>query len=244
MQNDCCLFGRKFANDKQDTQHFIQLDQLNLDRKRRTNTLDHLVKQTNLVKLSNLFSKIHLNKHFYTNSSACEIKDKLNWNDLHLPANNEECQFEFTNCCLDEQLQFAIGIDLALRSRFKQQSVDNNQAGEIENYNIASGNEIRSNCNLLASNRTNSQTKLTEEQLDSIKLIRIGQNIAFDTCEACALGIQQFDQFENCNNLIESDDQKYLVDNKFFKQCCRVIHLSVLAKNRGLITLNSSTKLN
>lgn len=216
---------------------------MNLDRRRRTN-IDQIARQTNLVKL---FAKIHLNRHFYTNSSVCEIKDS---NSLtNLPKNSEQCQFEFSNCCLDEQLQLASGIDLALRTRFKQNNeLDNNFQNdnyEIE-YTISSGEAIRSNC-ILLTNKTNSNKSTDEQNVNSIKMLRIGQNVAFDSCEACSFGIDNHDQFENCN-LMDENHLHFNEDNHdlwtmIFKQCCRIIHLSKLAVNQGLIKIKKIGQL-
>lgn len=211
MIKDCCISGRNYAAIKQDVQHFIQLDQLNLDRRRKSTAVDHITRQTNLVKL---FSKIHLNRHFYTNSSICEQKERTNVDLrlLGLPINNVKCQLKFTDCCLDEQLQFAIGIDLALRTRFKQNRLtddevshvdaDHNLNHEIE-YSIAKSNEVRSNCNLLT-NKTSLLNKSPDEQAESIKMLSIGQNVAFDSCEACSVGIDSMDQFESESGIFKT----------------------------------------
>ena len=248
--------GRKYASTKQDAQHFIQLDQLNLDRRRRTNKfIDQTARQTNLVKL---FAKLHLNRHFYTNSSLCEITKSraVTIEPLRLPTNSEECRFEFTNCCLDEQLLFATGIDLALRTRFKQSDNGSNNGGEsrelpngrnrpnsenpltgtqndnheISEYSISNGDAVRSSCLLLVN-------KSGEEQLANlVKHLRIGQNVAYDACEACSFGIDAHDQFENCNQMSRLEHQNPLF-YAIFKQCCRVIHLSKLADGNGVIKL-------
>ena len=245
MKNDCCLIARKYARLKQDFQHFIQLDQLNLERRRRTN-LDETERQTNLVKL---FAKIHLNRHFYTNSSICELKELKDRSitRLRLPVNNEECNDEFINCCLDEQLQIATGIDLALRSRFKQTKILNDQISnenqtdnyEIE-YRISSGEKIKTNCILLTNktNRLNEEdiSDLNKSEMLSIYAKPIGLNIAFDSCEACCYGIELNDQFENCN-LIENRDQLFSI---ITRQCCRIIHLSRLAEHKGLIKIKKN----
>lgn len=246
---DCCLRGRKYATTKQDAQHFIQLDQLNLDRRRRTNKfIDQTARQTNLVKL---FAKLHLNRHFYTNSSLCETKSHTVITEFRLPVNSEECGFEFTNCCLDEQLLFATGIDLALRTRFKQQSDNGSNSGresreesssdrrpngnqndnhEISEYSISDGAAVRSSCLLLVN-------KSSEEQVASlVKSLRIGQNVAYDACEACSFGIDAHDQFENCNQMNRLEQQNPLF-YAIFKQCCRVIHLSKLADSNGVIKI-------
>lgn len=250
LKADCCLSGRKYATIKQDAAHFIQLDQLNLDRRRRTNKfIDQTARQTNLVKL---FAKLHLNRHFYTNSSVCERAKHRNATvEFRLPAAPEECQFEFTNCCLDEQLLFATGIDLAFRTRFKQQTSDGGSRttnkeesngdsssqsdnDEIE-YSISDGGAVRLSCLLLVNN--NKTNRSSDEQLNSlVKSLRIGQNVAYDACEACSFGIDAHDQFENCNQMSRLENQNPLFF-AIFKQCCRVIHLSKLADGNGVIKL-------
>ena len=136
---------------------------------------------------------------------------------------------------------------MALRTRFKQQTSeasrttnkedsggDGNQSdnSEIE-YSISNGGAVRLSCLLLV-NKTN---RSSDEQLDSlVKSLRIGQNVAYDACEACSFGIDAHDQFENCNQMSRLENQNPLFF-AIFKQCCRVIHLSKLADGNGVIRL-------